>query len=130
MLRVIARTSLIKNHHTIITKPTVCRALRCNSSTSTDKDYSHKVYALPFKLPEEKVQQIVNIASYVNQHAFFGIFKIIKSVSFVIDRVSTETNTYSSYFINRYSLKKCQMSKNQYHRCKCVKLIYLFGITI
>jgi hypothetical protein len=49
--------------------------------TSTDTTHSHKVCALPFKLPEEKVHQIVNIASYVNQHAFFGIFKILKSVN-------------------------------------------------
>lgn len=61
-------------------------ALRYSSSVTSDnsnlnKDHSHKIYALPFKLPEEKVSQIVNIASYVNQHAFLSIFKIIKSVS-------------------------------------------------
>ncbi|KAI8877823.1 hypothetical protein K501DRAFT_259739 [Backusella circina FSU 941] len=35
---------------------------------------------MPFKLPEEKVSQIVNIASYVNRHAFLSFFKIIKSI--------------------------------------------------
>lgn len=59
-------------------------ALRYSSSVTNDnnlnKDHSHKIYALPFKLPEEKVSQIVNIASYVNQHAFLSIFKIIKSI--------------------------------------------------
>jgi hypothetical protein len=41
----------------------------------------HKVYSMPFKLSEEKVAQVVNLASYVNRHAFLSFFKIIKSVS-------------------------------------------------
>lgn len=53
--------------------------------TNSTIDHSNKIYALPFKLPEEKVHQIVNIASYVNQHAFFSIFKIIKSVSVILN---------------------------------------------
>jgi hypothetical protein len=103
MLRVIARTSTLTRKHHIITKPSVCRALRYNS-TSNDTDYSHKVYALPFKLPEEKVHQIVNIASYVNQHAFFGIFKIIKSVSLLLIEFSPKARHYSScLFIDIHS---------------------------
>lgn len=48
---------------------------------SSQNEHSHKIYALPFKLPEEKVGQIVNMAYYVNQHAFFALFKILKSVN-------------------------------------------------
>ena len=59
-------------------------SLRYSSTTTPTKNstenHSSKIYALPFKLPEEKVGQIVNFASYVNQHAILSIFKIIKSV--------------------------------------------------
>lgn len=68
-------------------KPALFKGVRYSSSTSNNdnapNEHLHKISALPFKLPEEKVHQIVNIASYVNQHAFFGIFKIIKSVKII-----------------------------------------------
>lgn len=77
MLRVLNKSHLLKQN-------IVCSAVRPVGLRflSTSNEHSHKIYALPFKLPEEKVSQIVNIASYVNQHAFLSIFKIIKSVSF------------------------------------------------
>jgi hypothetical protein len=83
MLRVINKTHLISRNAKAIAaaKPIALRYSSSVTNNDGSKDYSHKIYALPFKLPEEKVSQIVNIASYVNQHAFLSIFKIIKSVS-------------------------------------------------
>lgn len=79
MLRVINKTHLLKrNVAHAATRPIGLRY------SSTENEQSYKIYALPFKLPEEKVSQIVNIASYVNQHAFLSIFKIIKSVGVVL----------------------------------------------
>lgn len=73
MLRICTKNS------TVINKRALYRAAKYN--TSSANDHANKIYALPFKLSEEKVHEIVNMASYVNQHAFFSIFKIIKSVS-------------------------------------------------
>lgn len=78
MLRVCTKNSIVLSAH----RGALYRTTRLNTNSATD--HSNKIYALPFKLPEEKVHQIVNIASYVNQHAFFSIFKIIKSVSSVL----------------------------------------------
>lgn len=75
MLRACTRSSIVLSAH----RGALYRTTRLNTSNSA-LDHSNKIYALPFKLPEEKVHQIVNIASYVNQHAFFSIFKIIKSI--------------------------------------------------
>lgn len=75
MLRVCTKNRIVLS----ASKRALYRTARYN--TNAANDHSNKIYALPFKLPEEKVHQIVNIASYVNQHAFFSIFKIIKSVS-------------------------------------------------
>ncbi|GAA5795427.1 hypothetical protein HPULCUR_000784 [Helicostylum pulchrum] len=74
MLRVITNSHSFRRTVTrTVTRPLTLRL------SSTDS-HSHKIQALPFKLPEDKVSQIVNIASYVNQHAFLSIFKIIKSI--------------------------------------------------
>lgn len=82
MLRVINKTHLLKRNATSIAiRPISLRYSSSLPNNSNGGDHSHKIYALPFKLPEEKVGQIINIASYINQHAFLSIFKIIKSVS-------------------------------------------------
>lgn len=77
MLRICTKNNILIN------KRVLYQTTRYNNNSAID--HSNKIYALPFKLPEEKVHQIVNIASYVNQHAFFSIFKIIKSVSFILN---------------------------------------------
>jgi hypothetical protein len=82
MLRIINKTHLLqRNALSVAIRPFSLRYSSTTPNNNNVGDHSHKIYALPFKLPEEKVSQIVNIASYVNQHAFLGIFKIIKSVS-------------------------------------------------
>lgn len=40
-----------------------------------------KVYALPFRLKEDRAKEIINVASYVNQHAFLSLFTVLKSVT-------------------------------------------------
>lgn len=90
MLRVITQSQILKRNvaHAAV-RPV------CSRFLSTDTEHSHKIYALPFKLPEEKVSQIVNIASYVNQHAFLSIFKIIKSVSDSISYLYIDINVFT-----------------------------------
>ncbi|KAI8368985.1 hypothetical protein BD560DRAFT_370907 [Blakeslea trispora] len=88
MIRVLNKPTinLIQREHQLFLRKNThlnqaIRPFAVSSSTrNTQSDGLHKVYALPFKLPEEKVHQIVNIASYVNRHAFFGILKILKSI--------------------------------------------------
>ncbi|KAI9478812.1 MAG: hypothetical protein EXX96DRAFT_525631 [Benjaminiella poitrasii] len=77
MLRIYSRSTVLLKRQASI-RPIACHAFRCNSTLNNDN--SHKIYALPFKLPEDKIQQIVSITSYVNEHAFLSIFKIIKSL--------------------------------------------------
>ncbi|KAL0080293.1 hypothetical protein J3Q64DRAFT_1759368 [Phycomyces blakesleeanus] len=58
--------------------------LRLTQRRLTSRLYStsheHKIYALPFKLDQSKVPEIVHLASYVSEHKFLAFFKILKGM--------------------------------------------------
>ncbi|KAI7901778.1 uncharacterized protein BX663DRAFT_512392 [Cokeromyces recurvatus] len=78
MQRVCSKPNILLKRYTSI-RPITCYGLRY-SSTTINKDDRHKVYALPFNLSEDTIRQSINFASYANQHSFFAIFEIIKSL--------------------------------------------------
>lgn len=54
---------------------------RSFSSTPSILTKHEKIYALPFKLSEERAPQIIELTNYITEHKFLGFFKLLKSVS-------------------------------------------------
>ncbi|CAO3642445.1 unnamed protein product [Cunninghamella echinulata] len=48
------------------------------SSTPSFFTKHEKVYALPFKLSEERAPQVIELANYITEHKFLGFFKLLK----------------------------------------------------
>ncbi|CAO3611773.1 unnamed protein product [Cunninghamella blakesleeana] len=50
------------------------------SSTPSFLTKHEKIYALPFKLSEERAPQIIELTNYITEHKFLGFFKLLKSM--------------------------------------------------
>lgn len=65
-----------RQQYTYIAKRSFSVRLRSTSR------YPHKINALPFKLPKERVIQLLNGVSYTEQYSLASMFNLIKSVSY------------------------------------------------
>ncbi|KAI8061794.1 hypothetical protein BC940DRAFT_336755 [Gongronella butleri] len=74
-----------------VAAPLVVFGLRHASSTTAGS--SRKIYALPFKLKEERAPEVAYLTTYVTTHKFLGFFKLLKAlVSRSLPKVNDTSN--------------------------------------